>query len=46
MYRLLFRLQAVKQQEGENFWQFFPTPGNHLVVEYCLLQYGQEADNS
>jgi hypothetical protein len=26
-------LQAVKQQRGQNFWEFFPTLGNHLVAE-------------
>jgi hypothetical protein len=31
--RLLFRLQAIKQQGSQNVWEFFPPLDNHLVAE-------------
>jgi hypothetical protein len=31
-------LQAIKQQGGQDFWEFFPTLGNHLIAEQLERQ--------
>jgi hypothetical protein len=39
---LLCRLQAVKQQGGQDFWEFFPPLGNHLVAEQLECEQTQK----
>ena len=39
---LLSRLQAVKQQRGQNFWEFFPTLGNDFIAEQLERQKAQK----